>query len=173
MSVIETARLRLREIGSEDAAFVLEILTDPDFVANVGDRGVHDLPGAHSYIVDRLVASYVKYGFGLYLVESLAEAQPLGICGLLRRDSHPDVEIGFAFPPRARGRGYALEAARASLGFARGTLGIARIVALAKPDNHASIHILESIGMGFERMARLTPDGAECRLFALGQGARS
>lgn len=171
MSVIQTARLRLREIGSEDAAFVLEILTDPDFVANVGDRGVYDLPSAHRYIADRLATSYVKYGFGLYLVESLADGEPLGMCGLLRRDSHPDVEIGFAFLPRARGRGYALEAARASLAFGRETLGIARIVALAKPRNHASIHILESIGMCFERMARLTPDGAECRLFAIGQGA--
>ena len=173
MSAIETARLRLREIGDEDAAFVLEILTDPDFVANVGDRGVHDLAAAHRYIADRLATSYVKYGFGLYLVESRADAEPLGMCGLLRRDSHPDVEIGFAFLPRARGRGYALEAARASLDFARRTLGITRIVALAKPGNHASIYILESIGLGFERMARLTPDGAECRLFAVGQGARS
>jgi len=173
MTVIETARLRLREMGNEDAAFVLEILTDPDFVANVGDRGVHDLASAHRYIVDRLTASYVKNGFGLYLVELLTDAQPLGMCGLLRRDTHPDVEIGFAFVPRARGRGYALEAARASLGFAREKLGIARIIALAKPDNHASVHILESIGLGFERMARLTPDGAECRLFAVGQGERS
>ena len=173
MSVIETARLRLREIGNEDAAFILEILTDPDFVANVGDRGVHELAAARRYIADRLAASYVKYGFGLYLVESLADGAPLGMCGLLRRDSHPDVEIGFAFVPRARGRGYALEAARATLGFAQRTLAIARVVALAKPDNHPSIHILERIGLGFERRVRFTPDGAECQLFAVGQGAPS
>ena len=173
MSVIETGRLCLREMADSDAPFILEVLTDPDFVANVGDRGVHELAAARRYIVEGPGASYVKYGFGLYLVERLADAAPLGICGLLRRDSHPDVEIGFAFVPRARGRGYALEAARASLDFAQRILGIPRIVALTKPDNLPSIRILESIGLGFERMVRFTPDGKECRLFVIGQGAGS
>lgn len=173
MSVVETARLRLREIGDEDAAFVLEILTDPDFMANVGDRGVHDLPAARRYIADRLAGSYAKYGFGLYLVESLADQAALGMCGLLRRDTHPDVEIGFAFLPHARGRGYALEAARATLAFAQRTLGITRVVALAKADNHPSIHILESIGLSFERMVRFAPGGGESRLFVLEKAAHS
>lgn len=167
MSVIETARLRLRKMGGDDACFILEVLTDPDFIANVGDRGVHDLPAARRYIADGPGGSYVRYGFGLYLVELLADGTPLGICGLLRRDSHPDVEIGFAFVPRARGCGYALEAARATLTFAQQTLGLTRIVALTAPDNRPSIRILESIGLRFERMVRFTPDGGERRLFVL------
>lgn len=165
MSVIETARLRLREMGGDDAGFILEVLTDPDFVANVGDRGVHDLPAARRYIAEGPADSYARYGFGLYLVELLPDGAPLGICGLLRRDSHPDVEIGFAFVPRARGQGYALEAARATLAFAQDTLGMTRIVALTAPNNHASIRILESIGLRFDRMVRLTPDAGERRLF--------
>jgi RimJ/RimL family protein N-acetyltransferase len=170
MSVIETARLRLREMRGDDAAFILEVLTDPDFVANVGDRGVHDLPAARAYIAAGPGGSYAKYGFGLYLVELLTDGAPLGICGLLRRDSHPDVEIGFAFVPRARGQGYALEAARATLTFARHTLGLTRIVALTAPDNHSSIRILESIGLRFERMVLFTPEAGERRLFVLEQG---
>ena len=173
MRVLETARLRLREMADDDAPFVLEVLTDPDFVANVGDRGVHELASARRYILEGPGASYVKYGFGLYIVERLADQAPLGMCGLLRRDSHPDVEIGFAFVRRARGQGYALEAARATLGFAQRTLGITRIVALTKPDNHPSIRILEAIGLAFERMVRFTPDGKECRLFVVEQGAHS
>ena len=173
MRVIETARLRLREMADDDAPFILEVLTDPDFVANVGDRGVHELAGARRYILEGPGASYVKYGFGLYLVERLAEQAPLGMCGLLRRDSHPDVEIGFAFVPRARGHGFALEAAQATLDFAQRTLGIPRIVALAKPDNHPSIRILEGIGMRFERMVRFTTDGKECGLFVVEQGVSS
>lgn len=165
MSVIETARLRLRQICGDDAGFILEVLTDPDFVANVGDRGVHDLPAARRYIADGPADSYARYGFGLYLVELLTDGAPLGICGLLRRDSHPDVEIGFAFVPRARGQGYALEAARATLAFAQNALGMTRVVALTAPDNRASIRILESIGLRFDRMARLTPDVDERRLF--------
>lgn len=170
MRVIETARLRLREMVAHDACFILEVLTDPDFVANVGDRGVHDLPAARAYIAAGPGDSYVRYGFGLYLVELLTDAAPLGICGLLRRDSHPDVEIGFAFVPRARGRGYALEAARATLGFAQNTLGLTRVVALTALNNLPSIRILESIGLRFERMVRFTPDGGERRLFVAEKG---
>lgn len=171
MSIIETARLRLREMGSDDAAFILEVLTDPDFVANVGDRGVHDLQAACRYIADGPAGSYARHGFGLYLVELLTDRAPLGICGLLRRDSHPDVEIGFAFVPRARGRGYALEAARATLAFAQQTLGLTRVVALTEPDNRPSIRILENIGFRFERMVRFTPDGGDRRLFVCERGA--
>ena len=63
MRVLETARLRLREMADDDAPFVLEVLTDPDFVANVGDRGVHELASARRYILEGPGASYVKYGF--------------------------------------------------------------------------------------------------------------
>ena len=170
MSVIETARLRLREMSGDDARFIVEVLTDPDFIANVGDRGVHDLAAARRYIADGPGGSYVRHGFGLYLVELLTTRTPLGMCGLLRRDSHPDVEIGFAFVPRARGHGYALEAARATLAFAQQTLGLTRVVALTAPDNRPSIRILESIGLRFERMVRFTPDGGERRLFVFERG---
>lgn len=163
---IETTRLRLREMRDTDAAFILEVLTDPDFIANVGDRGVHDPGAARHYIADRIITSYRSHGFGLYLVELRANAAPLGMCGLLRRDSHPDVEIGFAFVPRARGHGYALEAAWATLDFARGALGLTRIVALAAPRNQPSIHLLQHAGFRSERTVRFAPEGREWLLLA-------
>lgn len=168
--MIESARLRLREIRSQDAPLVLEILTDPDFIANVGDRGVHDLAAAVRYITEKMQASYRSHGFGLYVVELRAGAEPLGLCGLLRRDSHPGVEIGFAFVPRARGHGYALEAARATLDFARDTLDLARIVALAAPHNQRSIRLLEHLGFRSERTVRFPPEGREWVLLAWAAG---
>lgn len=164
--VIESAHLRLREVREEDAPFILEVLTDADFIANVGDRGVHDLTAARSYIADKMLPSYRSYGFGLHLVELRASAQPLGICGLLRRDTHPDVEIGFAFLPRARGHGYALEAAQATLSFARSTLGLTRVVALTAPHNHRSIQLLERLGFHTERKVRFAPDRLDWLLLA-------
>ena len=140
---------------------ILEVLTDPDFVANVGDRGVHDLAVARRYITEGVGASYSSHGFGMYLVELRAEDAPLGICGLLRRDYHPDVEIGFAFVPRARGHGYALEAAGATLDFARDTLRLVRVVGLTAPHNRRSIQILERLGFHRERMVRFAPEGPE------------
>lgn len=166
MTRYESTRLTLREIREDDASFILEVLTDPDFIANVGDRGVHDLAAARRYIAVNMLPSYRSYGFGPYLVELRASAAPLGICGLLRRDSHPDIEIGFAFVPRARGNGYALEAARATLGFARHTLGLSRIVALTAPHNRRSIQLLERLGFRHERKLRFASQGPDLLLLA-------
>lgn len=173
MSVsIETARLRLREMRLADAPFILEVLTDPDFIAKVGDRGVHDCAAAQRYIAERVSASYQVHGFGMYLVELRATAAPVGICGLLRRDSHPDVEIGFAFVPRARRQGYALEAARATLEFAQSTLGLTRIVALTTPRNQPSISLLQAAGFRCEQTLRFAPEGPEWLLLALESASR-
>lgn len=172
MTRYESARLCLHEIRAEDAPFILEVLTDPDFMANVGDRGVHDLAAAQRYITDNMLASYRSYGFGLYIVELRADSAPLGICGLLRRSTHPDVEIGFAFVPRARGNGYALEAARATLEFGRDTLGLTRIVALTAPHNRRSIQVLERLGFHHERKLRFAPEGPDWLLLAWSRRAR-
>jgi RimJ/RimL family protein N-acetyltransferase len=167
MHVTETGRLRLRQVEDADAAFILELLTDRDFLTNVGDRGVHDLPSAQRYLVSGPLASYRRDGFGLWLVELKPAAQAIGLAGLLRRDTHPDVEIGFALLPRFRRQGYALEAARAVLDYATGTLGLARVVALAAPGNARSIRILEALGMQPAQLVRFTPDGGLSRLFIL------
>ena len=166
MIIIETARVRLRWLQQEDAAFILELLTDPQFLANVGDRGVHDLTSARRYVEDGPGASYRQHGFGLYAVELKATGLPLGLCGLLRRDSHPDVELGFAMLPRARRLGYTLEAAAAALEFAFRQFGLKRIVAIAAPHNDASIHILQRLGMRPGGRVRFTADG-ESQLFAI------
>lgn len=157
----ESERLSLREIREEDAPFILEVLTDADFIANVGDRGVHDLAAAHRYITDNVLASYRSHGLGLCLVSLRASAEPLGICGLLRRDTHPDVEIGFAFVPRARGSGYAMEAARATMAFARESLGLTRVVALTAPHNRRAIQLLEALGFRHERQLRFAAEGPD------------
>jgi len=165
VTVIETARLRLRWLYPQDAEFILELLTDPQFLANVGDRGVHDLHSAHHYIEQGPGASYRRLGFGLYAVELKATGATLGLCGLLRRDSHPDVELGFAMLPRARRLGYTFEAAAATLRFAFGELGLKRIVAITAPHNEASMHILQRLGMRALGRVHFTADG-ESQLFA-------
>jgi [ribosomal protein S5]-alanine N-acetyltransferase len=163
-SVVETARVRLRELEAADAPFILELLTDPDFRANVGDRGVHDLDSARRYAEESAGASYRTHGFGLWLIERKADTRPLGLCGLLRRDSHPDAELGFALLPHARGQGYALEAAAATLEVARARFGIERLVAITAPANAASMRLLERLAFRYERMVRFTADG-ESRLY--------
>ena len=62
------------------------------------------------------------------------------MCGLIKRDTLPDVDLGFAFLPRHWGNGYALEAAEATMAYARGALGLKRVVAILSQDNERSAH---------------------------------
>jgi [ribosomal protein S5]-alanine N-acetyltransferase len=172
MIIAQTPRLVLRLLGNGDAAFILELLTDPAFRANVGDRGVHDLHSAARYIEVGPGASYAQHGFCMYAVVHRQSAQVLGLCGLLRRDSHPDVEIGFAMLPAGRGQGFASEAAAAALRLGIEHFALKRIVAITAPDNTGSIRILERLGFRFERMVRFTSDG-DSRLFAFDAPAAS
>jgi RimJ/RimL family protein N-acetyltransferase len=167
MMVCTSKRLQLRHLVDSDAAFILELLTDPDFVRNIGDRGVSTLESARGYISTGPGASYARFGFGLFLVQLPDPVVPIGICGLLKRDSHPDVEIGFAYLPEFRGKGFALEAAAAVLNFAQQSLGLDRLTALTAPDNHASMKLLEKLGFEFLGMVHLNELGRPSRMFAL------
>ena len=150
-----------------DAAFMLELLNDADFIRFIADRGVRTQEGAARYIRERFVQSYRQHGFGLWLVEAKDEGVPVGICGLLKRGTPvPGVEVGYAFLPRSRSRGYAFEAASAALRHARDVLGLARLYAVVNADNARSIRVLERLGMGFEQMVRLTGEEFDIKLFS-------
>jgi len=167
MTDLETERLRIRHLSSADAPFILELLNDPDFIRNIGDRGVRTLEQARQYIQKGPAASYEQHGFGLDLVESKQPGGSVGMCGLLRRNCHPEVEIGFAFVPAARGRNYAFEAGRAVIEYGLRSLQLPRIVALTAPENLASIRVLEKLGFRFDRLVPWLNPARGSRLFVL------
>ena len=166
MNVIETERLNLREVTEADAAFVLELLNDPDFVRNVADRGVRTLKDARRFIAERFVDSYRRHGYGFWLVEPKGSDVPAGICGLVKRDALPGVDVGYAFLPPFRSKGYAFESASAVLAYARDVVGLKRLLAIVNPGNAVSIRVLEKLGMRFEGMVSLSPGEPEVSLFA-------
>ena len=164
---LRSERLRLRGLVANDAPFILELVNEPSWLRFIGDRGVRNLDDARAYIANGPQASYARHGFGLYLVERAADAAPLGLCGLLKRDALEHADIGFAFSPRHWGQGYAGEAARAVLADARDRLGLARVLAITNPDNAASIGLLEKAGFRFQRRFRLPGEESEVKLFEL------
>ena len=154
--LIATPRLRLDPFTVDDAAFIVALLTDPDWLRYIGDRGVRTEEEARGYLASGPLASYAAHGFGLYRVARRDTGAPIGMCGLLRRDTLPDVDLGFAFLPAHRGQGFAREAAAATLAYARETLGLDRIVAIVSPANASSIRVLEALGMGRTGTVQLT-----------------
>jgi RimJ/RimL family protein N-acetyltransferase len=168
MLVLATPRLSLHRLSPDDhAAFILRLLNEPSFLQHIGDRGVRTIEDARRYIENGPVAMYEKHGFGLFLVELKATAAPVGICGLLKRDTLEDVDVGFAFLPEHWRQGYAHESAAAVIGWGRDTHRLSRIVAITSLDNTASIGLLRKLGFRFERTIRLDDDGEELRLFGL------
>ncbi len=166
MSVIETERLNLRRMAADDAEFVLELLNDPSFIRFIGDRGVRTIEDARQYILTKMVESYEQFGFGMWLVELRGSKVPIGICGLIKRDSLPDVDIGFAFLPRFRSMGYAYESASAVMSYGMNVIKLKRLLAITNPDNAGSIKVLEKIGLKFDRMIKLSEGEPEIELFA-------
>lgn len=164
--VLETERLALRRLHERDDAFILELLNEPGWLRFIGDKGVKTLEDARRYIAQGPVAMYERVGFGLWLVERKADATPLGICGLIKRDGLDDVDIGFAFLERHGSQGYAWEAASACMGHARDVLHLPRVVAITVADNHASIRLIEKLGLRFERTQTLPNSSEVLQLYA-------
>ncbi len=104
MSIVKTDRLSLRKIDTDDAEFMLRLLNDPTFIQYVDDKKARDLESAKTYILEGPVASYQSYGYGLYLVETIDNRAPIGICGILKRDFLDHADIGFALMPEYRDR---------------------------------------------------------------------
>jgi len=147
MTIIDTDRLILRKLTTDDAAFILELVNDPDWLQYIGDKNVHNLDDARGYIDNGPIASYKQNGFGLYMVELKESGIPLGICGLVKRDQLDDPDVGFAFLPAHRNKGYATESAAAVLEHGKKELGLKRILAITSLDNDTSAWVLEKIGL--------------------------
>jgi RimJ/RimL family protein N-acetyltransferase len=162
--VLVTDRLILRRLSTDDAAFILELVNDPGWLRFIGDRGVRTLDDARQYILSGPVDMYERLGFGLYAVELKDSGALMGMCGLIKRATLPDVDLGFAFLPRFAGQGYASEAAAGVLSYAHQALGLARVLAITSPDNERSIKLLERIGFRFQGMLQLSEDN-QVRLF--------
>lgn len=164
--VLETGRLTLRRLNEADAGFMLGLLNEPSFHQYIGDRGVRTEEEARAYIRNGPVASYDRFGFGLWLVLRKEDGTPVGICGLLKRDTLPDVDVGFALRPAFWGMGYALEAAAGVLAYGREAFELSRVAAIVQADNQASIRLLGKLGLQFERRIEWPGDAAEIHLYA-------
>ncbi len=165
MPPLLTARLTLRAFTPDDAAFIVELLNDPDWLRFIGDRQVRTQDDALAYLRKGDVAQ-AKHGFSLSAVVRTSDGALMGMCGLIRREGLSDVDLGYAFLPAYRGQGYAREAAAAWLACGFERFGLARIVAITSVDNVASGKVLEAVGMRFEKRLRVAGHDDDSLLYA-------
>lgn len=164
--ITETDRLIIRELATSDADFIVELVNDPLFMTNIADKQIHSRADAERFIREGPWTNQSKPGYGQFAVVLKGTAEPVGICGLLFRETLSLTDIGFAMLPRYRGRGIAFEAADAVLQYGKSTLSIDRIVGLTSEDNVASIRVLQKLGMRFESRASISDDGSAVLVYS-------
>jgi ribosomal-protein-alanine N-acetyltransferase len=167
MFTLETERLTLRHLSPDtDVEFILRLLNERSFLQYIGDKKVRTLDDARAYIRNGPMKSYEENGFGLYRVGLKENGSAIGICGLIKRDTLPEPDIGFAFLPEYWNKGYAHESAAAVMRHARDGLRLQRILAITTPDNEPSARLLGKIGLRFQRLIRLSDEADEVKLFS-------
>lgn len=170
---LDTPRLALREFDErDDAAFVLRLLNEPSFLEFIGDRGVRTLDDARRYLREGPIASCRAHGHGLLRVSTRADGQAIGMCGLVRRDTLPIPDLGFALLPEHWGAGYVQEASAAVLEHGRRTLGLTEVLAITSQHNRRSMDTLRKLGMVLEDARPLSPGAAPVNVFRLRLGVK-
>jgi RimJ/RimL family protein N-acetyltransferase len=166
MKILDTERLTLRTLEMEDAAFYLELVNDPSFLKFIGDKGVRTLDEARRAINEGPRVMQRELGHSLYLMQRRSDGAPLGMCGLIKRDSLPAVDIGYAMMPAYWGQGYAHEAAVGVVAHAR-ALGLPRLMAITSPENRSSIGLLLKLGLRFVEFTHLPPDQRATNIYQI------
>lgn len=163
--ILRTNRLLLRELGTDDAPFIVELVNTPGWLKFIGERNIRSVDQAKTYLEEGPIKSYRENGFGLWGVGLKESDTLIGMCGLLKRDAlaHPD--IGYAFLPAYTGKGYAIEIAQATMDYAKTKLNITTLCAITHPENATSIRLLGKIGMRFKEKLSFK-EGEDSLLFS-------
>jgi [ribosomal protein S5]-alanine N-acetyltransferase len=164
MTIATTNRLHIRYSTLDDTTFIYELLNSPGWLRFIGNRNINNLDAAGAYLEERVMPGYEANGFGLNTV-TLLDGTPIGLCGLLKRDTLPDADIGFAFLPEHAGKGYGYESAVAVLDHATAQLGINRILAITDQDNINSIGLLKKLGFVFDKLVLMPGEEVELNCF--------
>lgn len=155
---IETERLQIRALTIIDAGFMMQLMNTPTWIKNIGNRNVNNKTTASNYIANNIINSYNINGFGLFLVNLKKEYQSVGICGIVKREGLTTPDLGFAIMPKYEGKGIATEASKAVIEYATESLQLSTLAGITKPENIASIRVLEKVGMKFKEMIQLPKD---------------
>jgi RimJ/RimL family protein N-acetyltransferase len=166
MLICETERLIICQLTVHDAPFVFSLLNTPTWIQFIGDRGIRNIDEARVYLLNGPIASYKRFGFGLFLIKLKEGDIAIGMSGLIRRDGLENVDIGFALHPDYTGKGYAFESTSAVMHYAREVLKLPVIDAITTEDNTHSIALLGKIGLRYKKMVTLPGNPKAYMLFS-------
>jgi ribosomal-protein-alanine N-acetyltransferase len=167
MHILDTERLLLREFTPQDAPFLLRLVNEPGWLRNINDPGVRTLDDALAWAESRLFKAYRETGHGFWAMQRRDDGVLVGMCGLFKRNGLPEPDLGYALLAEHEGQGYALEAARGCIDYARTTLGWTALMAITALDNPRSTGLLAKLGFIGQGQALLEGYDEPSRVFRL------
>ena len=149
--IIESERLKLRKITSDDFDDLCEILQDIE-VMYAWEHAFSDSEVAEW--IDKNIKRYEADGFSYYAAIEKETNQFIGVIGPLIEDIEGVRYIGIAYilNKRSWNKGYAVEGAKASIEYAFNTLNAAKVIAQIRPENLSSRRVAEKLGMEVENV---------------------
>ena len=154
--VVETARLRLRQWRSADIAPYTAMLADPStarFITVDGNPVIDEMTGWRHTVV--MAGHWSLHGAGMFAVEEKSSGKFIGRVGPWFPPAWPDFEIGWGITREAQGKGYAVEAARASIDWAFATFEIEQVIHCIDRENTASQGVARRLGAEKDREIEL------------------
>lgn len=141
--ILETERLRLREMQPTDAEFAYALNSDEEVIRYTGDEAFGSVEEARQFLEN--YGSYSQFGFGRWGCELKSTGELIGWCGL--KNDAGVIDLGYRFFRKEWNKGYASEAALACLNYGHQTLKMDKIIARAEGKNKPSIRVMQKIGM--------------------------
>lgn len=168
---VETERLTIRAISSEDAEFILELYNSPKFIEFIGDRNIRTTKDAEQYITEKFLPQYEQLGFGNYLIIRKADGYKIGSVGIFEREGLDVHDIGFSFLPEFEGNGYGFESASKLLETIIQEFSLKKISAITTKTNFSSQKLIEKLGLKYKKIVTLPGDDLELLYYEISTGA--
>ncbi len=165
--IFETERLILRPTGTEDTAFIFQLLNSPKWLQFIGDRNIKSIQDAEIYIQNRMLPQLERLGFSNYTVIRKSDQIKIGTCGLYDREGMEEIDIGFAFLSQFENQGYAYESASKLLFEAKNSFQIKSLTAFTTKDNFSSQKLLEKLDMKNAGFIHIPNDEEELILYKI------
>lgn len=163
--MIETERLIIRPVEFTDEHFILELLNEPQFINNIGDKNVRSLADARDYMEKGPLTCQQQNGFSLMTVK-LKTGELIGLCGLLKRDELQYPDLGYAYLAKYFRRGYGYEAAA---GVLKHFHHIRPMLAITSEENFASKQLLQKLGFVEQSLKTKQTEEAICTYMLKGR----
>jgi [ribosomal protein S5]-alanine N-acetyltransferase len=160
----ESERLIFRPFTLDDLPMLIEQRSDPDVNKYLGGTKLQN-PDALSKRIRFYMSCYESHGFGMCAMIWKPTGEMIGSAGLQPLDGTDEIEVGYSMIKEYWGKGIGTEAARAWLNHGFREAGLDRIVAVAQTGNRASMHIMEKLGMTYEKSE--VHYGSECAFYAI------